>query len=173
MPKPSFRLFCCDGLRSRALCMGRMQLCRGCGWTQAISLLTQFFMCTVGPVDEYMLPFEEEIGQHPSLEDLQEVVVHKKMRPIFKDHWLKHPVCPPLVDGQMFFPAWWEWEMWLCVSFKGKICRKTVFWESGSLEAQTKLQVTFMSSPLPGTVVAQSLAENTSPFPLFLFVFRG
>ncbi|KAI6074783.1 Activin receptor type-2B [Aix galericulata] len=44
-----------------------------------------------GPVDEYMLPFEEEIGQHPSLEDLQEVVVHKKMRPVFKDHWLKHP----------------------------------------------------------------------------------
>ncbi|XP_056594282.1 activin receptor type-2B [Triplophysa dalaica] len=43
-----------------------------------------------GPVDEYMLPFEEEIGQHPSLEDLQEVVVHKKMRPVFKDSWLKH-----------------------------------------------------------------------------------
>ncbi|CAJ0920551.1 unnamed protein product [Ranitomeya imitator] len=49
--------------------------------------------CTAadGPVDEYMLPFEEEIGQHPSLEDLQEVVVHKKMRPAFKEHWLKHP----------------------------------------------------------------------------------
>lgn len=45
-----------------------------------------------GPVDEYMLPFEEEIGQHPSLEELQEVVVHKKMRPAIKDHWLKHPV---------------------------------------------------------------------------------
>lgn len=45
-----------------------------------------------GPVDEYMLPFEEEIGQHPSLEELQEVVVHKKMRPTIKDHWLKHPV---------------------------------------------------------------------------------
>ncbi|XP_023619186.1 activin receptor type-2B [Myotis lucifugus] len=43
------------------------------------------------PVDEYMLPFEEEIGQHPSLEELQEVVVHKKMRPAIKDHWLKHP----------------------------------------------------------------------------------
>ncbi|MEQ2191205.1 hypothetical protein XENOCAPTIV_023737, partial [Xenoophorus captivus] len=25
-----------------------------------------------GPVDEYMLPFEEEVGQHPSLEDMQE-----------------------------------------------------------------------------------------------------
>ncbi|XP_029003743.1 activin receptor type-2B [Betta splendens] len=43
-----------------------------------------------GPVDEYMLPFEEEVGQHPSLEDLQDVIVHKKMRPSFKDLWLKH-----------------------------------------------------------------------------------
>lgn len=39
-----------------------------------------------------MLPFEDEIGQHPSLEDLQDVVVHKKMRPGIKDCWLKHPV---------------------------------------------------------------------------------
>ncbi|KAE8277949.1 Activin receptor type-2B [Larimichthys crocea] len=39
-----------------------------------------------GPVDEYMLP----VGQHPSLEDLQEVIVHKKMRPAFKELWLKH-----------------------------------------------------------------------------------
>ena len=26
-----------------------------------------FFFLSIGPVDEYMLPFEEEIGQHPSL----------------------------------------------------------------------------------------------------------
>lgn len=45
-----------------------------------------------GTVGEYMLPFEDEIGQHPSLEDLQDVVVHKKMRPVIKDCWLKHPV---------------------------------------------------------------------------------
>lgn len=45
-----------------------------------------------GPVGEYQLPFEEEVGQHPSLEDLQDVVVHKKMRPVFKDCWIKHPV---------------------------------------------------------------------------------
>ncbi|CAH1241670.1 activin receptor type-2A-like isoform X2 [Branchiostoma lanceolatum] len=43
-----------------------------------------------GPVDEYQLPFEEEIGQHPTLEDMQEVVVHKKMRPQFRETWLKH-----------------------------------------------------------------------------------
>ncbi|XP_034416003.1 activin receptor type-2B-like isoform X2 [Cyclopterus lumpus] len=43
-----------------------------------------------GPVDEYLLPFEEEVGQHPALEDLQDVVVHKKMRPSLKKLWLKH-----------------------------------------------------------------------------------
>lgn len=39
-----------------------------------------------------MLPFEEEVGQHPSLEDMQEVVVHKKLRPILRECWQKHPV---------------------------------------------------------------------------------
>uniref|UniRef100_A0A6I8PA67 Serine/threonine-protein kinase receptor n=1 Tax=Ornithorhynchus anatinus TaxID=9258 RepID=A0A6I8PA67_ORNAN len=50
--------------------------------------------CTAadGPVDEYMLPFEEEIGQHPSLEDMQEVVVHKKKRPVLRECWQKHAV---------------------------------------------------------------------------------
>lgn len=45
-----------------------------------------------GPVEEYALPFEEEIGQHPTLEDMQELVVHKKARPKFKDQWKKHAV---------------------------------------------------------------------------------
>ncbi|KAL6097442.1 acvr2b [Pungitius sinensis] len=43
-----------------------------------------------GPVGEYLLPFEEEVGQHPSLEDLQDVVVHKKTRPSLKELWRKH-----------------------------------------------------------------------------------
>uniref|UniRef100_A0A9J7X2Y5 Serine/threonine-protein kinase receptor n=1 Tax=Cyprinus carpio carpio TaxID=630221 RepID=A0A9J7X2Y5_CYPCA len=49
--------------------------------------------CTAsdGPVDEYMLPFEEEVGQHPTLEDMQEVVVHKKLRPTLRECWQKHP----------------------------------------------------------------------------------
>ena len=39
-----------------------------------------------------MLPFEEEVGQHPSLEDMQEVVVHKKLRPVLRECWQKHAV---------------------------------------------------------------------------------
>lgn len=39
-----------------------------------------------------MLPFEDTVGQHPTLEDMQEVVSQKKLRPKFKDVWKKHPV---------------------------------------------------------------------------------
>ncbi|XP_075749842.1 activin A receptor type 2 punt isoform X3 [Rhipicephalus microplus] len=51
-----------------------------------------------GPVEEYMLPFEEEVGQHPSLEDMQEAVAHKKMRPRIRDHWRKHPGLAVIID---------------------------------------------------------------------------
>lgn len=56
-------------------------------WTLMVPLLSD-----LGPVDEYMVPFEEEVGQHPSLEDMQEVVVHKKMRPTLRECWQKHAV---------------------------------------------------------------------------------
>lgn len=51
-----------------------------------------------GPVGEYRLPFEEEVGQHPSLDDIQEVVVHQKCRPIMKEYWLKHAGLASLVE---------------------------------------------------------------------------
>lgn len=46
-----------------------------------------------GPIGEYQLPFEEEVGKHPTLEDMQECVVHKKQRPICPETWRKHQVC--------------------------------------------------------------------------------
>ncbi|GFU43803.1 activin receptor type-2B [Nephila pilipes] len=51
-----------------------------------------------GPVDQYMLPFEDTVGQHPTLEDMQEVVSQKKMRPVFKEIWRKHPGISVLCD---------------------------------------------------------------------------
>ncbi|XP_026823460.1 activin receptor type-2B isoform X1 [Rhopalosiphum maidis] len=56
--------------------------------------------CTAqqGPIPDYRLPFEEEVGQHPSLEDMQECVVHKKLRPAFKDSWKSHPGLIALCD---------------------------------------------------------------------------
>ncbi|KAL6446082.1 hypothetical protein ACFW04_001024 [Cataglyphis niger] len=49
--------------------------------------------CTVqdGPIGEYRLPFEDEVGLHPTLEDMQESVVHKKERPLILETWRKHP----------------------------------------------------------------------------------
>ncbi|XP_054721975.1 activin receptor type-2A-like [Uloborus diversus] len=51
-----------------------------------------------GPVDQYMLPFEDTVGQHPTLEDMQEVVSQKKIRPKFKELWRKHPGISSLCD---------------------------------------------------------------------------
>lgn len=50
--------------------------------------------CTVhnGNVDEYMLPFERELGPHPTLEEMQENIVTKKLRPAILDHWRSHSV---------------------------------------------------------------------------------
>jgi len=51
-----------------------------------------------GPVDDYQLPFEEEVGLHPTLDDMQECVVHKKQRPVFKEHWYRHPGLNTLIE---------------------------------------------------------------------------
>lgn len=61
--------------------------------TKNIFLASQLYLCTLqGPIGEYRLPFEEEVGLHPTLEDMQESVVHKKERPLILDTWRKHPV---------------------------------------------------------------------------------
>jgi len=38
------------------------------------------------------MPFEDEVGQHPTLEEMQDVVVSSRKRPQFKPHWLKNEV---------------------------------------------------------------------------------
>ncbi|XP_055519803.1 activin receptor type-2B-like isoform X1 [Leucoraja erinacea] len=62
-------------------------------YAMGLVLWETIMRCTAadGPIDEYTLPFEEEIGQHPTLEDLQDVVVHKKLRPVLRECWYKHP----------------------------------------------------------------------------------
>lgn len=40
---------------------------------------------------EYRLPFEEEVGSNPSLEDMQEVVAQQKKRPHLQEAWFNHP----------------------------------------------------------------------------------
>lgn len=52
----------------------------------------------IGPISEYRLPFEEEVGLHPSLEDMQDLVVHKKQRPVLRNDWKSHPGLLVLCD---------------------------------------------------------------------------
>jgi len=46
----------------------------------------------LGLPGEYHIPFEEEVGLHPTLEEMQEIVVSRRERPQFKPHWLKNEV---------------------------------------------------------------------------------
>ena len=42
-------------------------------------------------VDEYKLPFEDEAGvANPTLEQMQELVVNQRIRPLFNDKWKRH-----------------------------------------------------------------------------------
>ncbi|XP_044261805.1 activin receptor type-2A isoform X2 [Tribolium madens] len=56
--------------------------------------------CTAqdGPIADYRLPFEEEVGQHPTLEDMQESVVQRKVRPVIQEHWKQHPGLAAMCD---------------------------------------------------------------------------
>ncbi|XP_017143445.1 activin receptor type-2B [Drosophila miranda] len=45
----------------------------------------------VGPVGEFQLPFEAELGQRPTLDEVQESVVMKKLRPRLLNSWRAHP----------------------------------------------------------------------------------
>uniref|UniRef100_A0A8D9A4H4 Serine/threonine-protein kinase receptor n=1 Tax=Cacopsylla melanoneura TaxID=428564 RepID=A0A8D9A4H4_9HEMI len=50
------------------------------------------------PPGDYRLPFSAEVGDHPSLEDMQEAVVHKKLRPTLPETWRQHPGMLSLCD---------------------------------------------------------------------------
>lgn len=56
--------------------------------------------CTAqdGPVLDYRLPFEEEIGCHPRLEDVQLLVSQKKQRPEIKETWKRHKGLSKMCD---------------------------------------------------------------------------
>ncbi|KAG6441692.1 activin receptor type-2B-like [Manduca sexta] len=47
---------------------------------------------------QYRLPLEEEVGSHPSLEEMQEAVVQRKLRPHIQPQWRNHPGLGVLCD---------------------------------------------------------------------------
>lgn len=61
--------------------------------------------CTAhgGPVAEYSLPFESELGLRPTMEAMQEHIVTNKKRPPILDHWRDHSVRFFLFVNQFLF----------------------------------------------------------------------
>ncbi|KAL0831813.1 hypothetical protein ABMA28_001344 [Loxostege sticticalis] len=57
--------------------------------------------CKDGGADgssQYRLPLEEEVGSHPTLEEMQEAVVQRKLRPHIQPQWRDHPGLSVLCD---------------------------------------------------------------------------
>ena len=61
-------------------------------------------------VEDYKMPFEEEVGMHPSIEDMQDKVVEKKLRPKIREEWKRdivryifffYFVCPNILPQKM------------------------------------------------------------------------
>jgi len=52
----------------------------------------------IGPVTPYQLPFEAEASPHPTLEEICDLVVHRKVRPEFKESWRKHEALSVLCE---------------------------------------------------------------------------
>lgn len=46
----------------------------------------------------YALPFENEVGLNPSIEDMQEIVAQQKKRPKIQESWYKHPGMASIVN---------------------------------------------------------------------------
>ena len=52
-----------------------------------------YVLCVLpGLPGDYRMPFEEEVGLHPTLEEMQDAVVSSRKRPQIKQHWLKNEV---------------------------------------------------------------------------------
>uniref|UniRef100_A0A1L8DJS6 Serine/threonine-protein kinase receptor n=2 Tax=Nyssomyia neivai TaxID=330878 RepID=A0A1L8DJS6_9DIPT len=49
-------------------------------------------------VPEYTLPFEAELGPHPTLDEMQDNVVMKKLRPRISNQWRTHPGLNAMCD---------------------------------------------------------------------------
>ena len=52
---------------------------------------------------QYQMPFEAEVGLHPSLEDMQDVVVTRKLRPQFSADWLHDVVSLSLQSSPLVY----------------------------------------------------------------------
>lgn len=92
-PQVGTRRYMAPEVLEGAICFNRDSFLRIDMYACGLILWELMTRCTAvdGPVSEYRLPFEAEVGQQPSLEDMQTRVVTRKMRPALNPLWNKHP----------------------------------------------------------------------------------
>lgn len=119
-----------------------------------------------GPPEAYKLPFEEEIGAHPSLADMQSLVVQRKKRPILR---------PNIRQAQPLLAATTE-EMWdsepdaritaSCALERLSSLAPTFLLPASALNAYTSLQpfpLPPLSSPPPPSSSSTAPAPDRAP----------
>ncbi|GFS14616.1 serine/threonine-protein kinase receptor [Elysia marginata] len=92
-PQVGTRRYMAPEVLEGAICFNRDSFLRIDMYACGLILWELMTRCTAvdGPVSDYRLPFEAEVGQQPSLEDMQTRVVTRKMRPALNPLWNKHP----------------------------------------------------------------------------------
>ncbi|RUS84684.1 hypothetical protein EGW08_007554 [Elysia chlorotica] len=92
-PQVGTRRYMAPEVLEGAICFNRDSFLRIDMYACGLILWELMTRCTAvdGPVCDYRLPFEAEVGQQPSLEDMQTRVVTRKMRPALNPLWNKHP----------------------------------------------------------------------------------
>ncbi|KAK3729457.1 hypothetical protein RRG08_010113 [Elysia crispata] len=90
-PQVGTRRYMAPEVLEGAICFNRDSFLRIDMYACGLILWELMTRCTAVDVGDYRLPFEAEVGQQPSLEDMQTRVVTRKMRPALNPLWNKHP----------------------------------------------------------------------------------
>ncbi|XP_043233949.1 activin receptor type-2B-like [Amphibalanus amphitrite] len=111
-----------------------------------------------GPVADYRLPFEEEVGPHPSLDDMQHQVASRRVRPRLQPHWRLHQGLEVLCETA---EDCWDNDA------EARVSASCVLERMGALRHQQAAGAPALRSPSVPTVAAGagSLAEPLLPPP--------
>ncbi|KAH9494830.1 Activin receptor type-2B [Bulinus truncatus] len=91
-PQVGTRRYMAPEVLEGAICFNRDSFLRIDMYACGLIIWELMTRCTSidGPVEEYHLPFEAEVGLQPTLEEMQTLVVTQKVRPAISPNWQKH-----------------------------------------------------------------------------------
>ncbi|KAK0049949.1 activin receptor type-2A [Biomphalaria pfeifferi] len=98
-PQVGTRRYMAPEVLEGAICFNRDSFLRIDMYACGLVIWELMTRCTGdGPVKEYHLPFEAEVGLQPTLEEMQTLVVTQKVRPAINPSWEKHPGLSKLIS---------------------------------------------------------------------------